>query len=101
MAARFCVGCDHVVLHFKTLRKEGVIPKHVRFQIAMPAVNSVVTPRAFPKKGDLEKVRPGYEEALAAEIDTIVRSIPHEDLALQWDFSWEITQRLWRAAGRL
>ena len=76
---------------FRTLKEKGVIPKAVRFQIAMPLVNSVVTKGIFPVAGDVEKVRPGYEEALAAEIMTIVRKLPADDIALQWDCSWEVT----------
>ena len=76
---------------FRKLKEEGVIPKSVRFQIALPLVNSVVTIGTFPVAGDLEKVRPGYEAALAAEIARIVEELPQDDIALQWDCSWEIT----------
>jgi hypothetical protein len=76
---------------FKTLKKEGVIAPHLRFQISLPLVNSVVTVRTFPEPGDLERVRPGYEEALRSEIAKIAEIIPAEDLAVQWDCSWEIT----------
>jgi len=76
---------------FKTLKKEGVIPPHVRFQVSLPLVNSVVTTATFPETGDLERVRPGYEQALHKEVAQIVDMIPHDDLAIQWDCSWEIT----------
>jgi hypothetical protein len=76
---------------FRKLRQEGVLPKSVRFQIALPLVNSVVTKGTFPVNGDLEKVRPGYEAALAAEIKKIVEKLPADDIAFQWDCSWEIT----------
>jgi hypothetical protein len=75
---------------FKTLREKGEIPPGVRFQIAMPMVNSVVRPLTFPDAGDLARIRPGYEEAIAAELDAILAAIPHEDLALQWDLAWEV-----------
>jgi hypothetical protein len=76
---------------FKTLRKEGVIPQHVRFQVSIPLVNSVVTTLTFPEMSDLGRVRIGYEVALQKEVENIVDMIPHEDLAIQWDCSWEIT----------
>ena len=76
---------------FKTLKKEGVIPQHVRFQVSLPLVNSVVTSLTFPEAGDIDRVRPGYEQALQNEIAQIVDLIPHGDLAIQWDCSWEIT----------
>ena len=75
---------------FKTMRERGVIPPGVRFQISMPMVNSVVRPLIFPDPADLARVRPGYEEAIAAELDAILDAIPHEDLAIQWDLAWEV-----------
>ena len=75
---------------FKTLRKEGVLPADLRFQISMPMVNSVVRSLTFPTPGDLERIRPGYEEAIAAELDAILEAIPHRDLAIQWDLAWEV-----------
>ena len=76
---------------FKTLKKEGMIPPDVRFQVSIPLVNSVVSTLTFPDANDLALVRAGYEEALRAEIEKIVEMIPPEDLAIQWDCSWEIT----------
>jgi hypothetical protein len=75
---------------FKTLRKKGVIPQGMRFQIAMPMVNSVIRSLTFPDPEDLKRLRPGYEEAIAAELDAIFEQIPHEDLAIQWDCAWEV-----------
>lgn len=75
---------------FKTLREKGIFPQSMRFQIAMPMVNSVIRPLTFPVAGDLERLRPGYEEAIAAELAAIFEAIPHEDLAIQWDCAWEI-----------
>jgi hypothetical protein len=75
---------------FKTLRENGVLAKHLRFQVSLPSVNSTLPPRIFPDQSDIAKVRPGYTEALAAEIGTIVQKIPHDDLAIQWDCSTEV-----------
>ncbi|HVA15459.1 MAG TPA: hypothetical protein VNF99_19580 [Stellaceae bacterium] len=75
---------------FKTLREKGILPADLRFQIAIPMVNSVVRPLYFPDPKDLDRVRPGFEEALAAELDAICARIPHRDLAIQWDCAWEI-----------
>ena len=75
---------------FKTLREKGVLPPDIRFQVSMPMVNSVLPPRIVETPGDLEKLRPGYEEALAAELANIVRRIPAKDLAIQWDCSSEL-----------
>jgi hypothetical protein len=76
---------------FRSLRDRGAIPRHLRFQVSLPLVNSVVSPMTFPEPGDIERVRPGYADPLKAEIAKILEKIPHEDLAIQWDCSWEIT----------
>jgi len=76
---------------FKTLREKGLLPRDIRFQISIPMVNSVVRPLYFPEPGDLEKIRPGFEAALAAELAIITRRIPAEDLAIQWDCAWELS----------
>jgi hypothetical protein len=76
---------------FRTLREQGVLPKDMRFQISIPMVNSVVRPLYFQDPADLDKVRPGFEAALAAELAVIVRRIPATDLAIQWDCAWELS----------
>jgi hypothetical protein len=78
---------------FRTLREKGLLPPDLRFQISIPMVNSVVRPLYFPDPKDLDRVRPGFEESLAAELAVIFRLIPHKDLAIQWDCAWE-TQSL-------
>lgn len=75
---------------FRTLREKGKLPERLRFQVSMPSVNSVLPPRVFQVPGDLDKIKPGYEDALAAELQTIVDRIPHDDLAVQWDCSTEL-----------
>jgi hypothetical protein len=72
------------------MKQKGVLPPHVRFQVSIPMVNSVLPPRIFPNVTDLEKIRPGYEATTRAEIATIVDKIPAEDLAIQWDCSTEV-----------
>lgn len=76
---------------YKTLRKEGVVPPDLPFQVSLPLVNSVCSLATFPDLEDLEKVRVGYEDALRAEIEKLIEMIPPDDLAVQWDCSWEIT----------
>src|SRR5262249_31060318 len=75
---------------FRTLREEGLFPADVRFQVSIPMVNSVIRPLYFPTPGDIDKVRPGFEEALAAEIDVLTRRIHARDLAIQWDLAGEL-----------
>jgi hypothetical protein len=75
---------------FQTLKEKGMLPTHLRFQVSIPMVNSVLPPRIFPDQGDLAKIRPGYEVALRAELANIIERIPAKELAIQWDCSTEI-----------
>jgi hypothetical protein len=75
---------------FKTLREKGVLPEGLRFQISIPMVNSVIRPLYFPDPADLARIRPGFEAALAAEVQAILEKIPNRDLAIQWDCAWEL-----------
>ncbi len=75
---------------FRTLREQGILAKNLRFQISIPMVNSVIRPLYFPDPADLQRVRPGFEAALAAEVAAIAEKIPHRDLAIQWDCAWEL-----------
>src|SRR5262249_57401711 len=68
----------------------GVIPAHLRFQVSIPMINSVLPPRIFPNRDDLDKVRPGYQAATRAEVAKIVEKIPANELAIQWDCSTEV-----------
>jgi len=75
---------------FRTLRERGVLRDDIRFQVSIPSVNSVIAPRVFPEPGDLEKIRPGYEDAVMGELETILEKIPGDDLAIQWDCATEL-----------
>jgi hypothetical protein len=75
---------------FRTMKEKGVLPPHLRFQVSIPMVNSVLPPRIFPNQHDLAKIRPGYEAALRAELANIIERIPASELAIQWDCSTEI-----------
>ena len=70
--------------------RRASLPKHLRFQVSLASVNSALPPRIFPNKADIAKIRPGFTDALAAEVDTIVKHIPNDDLAIQWDCSTEV-----------
>src|ERR1700716_4032662 len=75
---------------FRTLKEKGVLPRHLRFQVSMPMVNSALPPRVFPVEGDLDKIKPGFEAALRAELAKIVEKIPAKELAIQWDCATEV-----------
>jgi hypothetical protein len=84
---------------FRVMKERGVLPKHLRFQVSIPMVNSVLPPRIFPNQDDLAKIRPGYAAATRAEIATIIAKIPNDELALQWDCSTELQDAYGAIAG--
>ena len=75
---------------FRTMKEKGVLAPHLRFQVSIPMVNSVLPPRIFPNRDDLDRIRPGYEAATRAEIEMMVSKIPARELAIQWDCSTEV-----------
>jgi hypothetical protein len=75
---------------FRTMREKGQLPQHLRFQVSIPSVNSTLPARIFADVSDLDKIRPGFRDALEAEILKIIEKIPNEDLAIQWDCASEV-----------
>lgn len=75
---------------FRTMRDKGVLREDIRFQVSIPSVNSVIAPRVFREPGDLDRIRPGYEDAVLGELETILEKIPGDDLAIQWDCATEL-----------
>jgi hypothetical protein len=72
---------------FRYIKKDGIIPQGVRFQVCIPLVFSAV--RFFFPDEDVEKVGPGFTEATRAEVAKIVEMIPNDDLAIQFDLAVE------------
>jgi len=77
---------------FKTLKRDGALAPHLRFQVSLPMVNSAAPPRIFESDDDCAIVREGYADALGAELDTLVQHIPHDELAIQWDCATELQE---------
>ena len=73
---------------FRQLKKDGVIPAHLRFQICLPLTYSAVT-SFFPDPADHARIVPGFTQALRAEVQKIVEKIPPSELAIQWDLAVE------------
>ncbi|KAI2633147.1 hypothetical protein GGS26DRAFT_555458 [Hypomontagnella submonticulosa] len=73
----------------KRLRQQDVIPSNVRFQIGLPSPYSVLIGHVKPELVDM--IEPLYEQRLGETIDHIVTHIPHDDMVIQWDLSFEMT----------
>ncbi|HTW88808.1 MAG TPA: hypothetical protein VMD75_12470, partial [Candidatus Binataceae bacterium] len=74
---------------FKTLRKEGVLPRDMRFQVSLPLTNSAID-IFFRDAEDYPRIKPGFEEAMRTEIAKMCEKIPPTDLAISWDCCIEI-----------
>jgi hypothetical protein len=73
---------------FTRLRREGVVPPGLRFQVCLPTAMSsacmYVSPRAHD---DYLRV---YERSLLRALDDITAVIPHQELCIQWDICQEV-----------
>jgi hypothetical protein len=73
---------------FDRLRREGVVPPGMRFQVCLPTAMSsawlYVSPRAHE---DYVRV---YERSLLGALARIIAAVPHRDLSLQWDICQEV-----------
>lgn len=74
---------------FRKLRDQGVIPKGVRFQVALPLTESATRP-FIDTAEHWEILWNAYNECMTREIKDICSAIPHEDLSIQWDICVEV-----------
>ncbi|MGW8483122.1 hypothetical protein ACWGJP_08265 [Microbacterium sp. NPDC055903] len=73
---------------FTRLRAEGAIPAGIRFQVSLPTTVAVVSSFFFGE--DRARIDPVYTAALLGEVEEILATIPHADLAIQWDVASEM-----------
>jgi hypothetical protein len=73
---------------FARLRREGVVPPGLRFQVCLPTAMSsaymYVSPRAHE---DYLRV---YERSLLRALDGILTAVPPRELSIQWDICQEV-----------
>jgi hypothetical protein len=91
-SASFDTGYDRAAIQsyniFSRLRREGVIPRHIRFQVSLPTPMASGYMYVSPKAR--EAYLPVYERALLSALGRIAGAIPAEDLAIQWDVCQEV-----------
>jgi hypothetical protein len=73
---------------FLAARAAGHISNSVRFQVCLPTPWAVVMP--FCQQPDAQQIYPAYEQAMLREVERIASTIPHHDLAIQWDVCIEM-----------
>jgi len=73
---------------FDALQQQGTIPAGVRMQLQYPTPLASVAGTIAPE--DLPAVAPAYEQALFADLDTLLDRLPHDRVAVQWDIAVEM-----------
>jgi hypothetical protein len=73
---------------FATLKKEGAIAAHSRFQVSLPTVMAVAT--SYIEPASLPLVVPALERSLLGEVEAVVAAVPADELAIQWDVAAEM-----------
>jgi hypothetical protein len=72
------------------LRDQGVVPKHLRFQVSLPTTAAFLNAHLVYEHHAI--VEPIYRGQLFREVDEICETVRHQDLAIQWDVSTEMGQ---------
>jgi SAM-dependent methyltransferase len=81
---------DTAIASYKTfacLKRDGVIPAHCRFQLALPTPLAPIS--AFVAPELQAALEPIYEASVLAEVRQILAAVPHDQLAVQWDTRFE------------
>ena len=79
---------------FARLKQQGKIPAHCRFQVDLVPAHSVIW--LFLQDNLHRAFDPIYNDAVRREIDKLAESIPHEELAIQFDVASAVFARLQR-----
>jgi len=73
---------------FVRLRKEGVIPRHLRFQVTL--ATPMATGFMYVSPVGRDRYLRAYERSLLLDLDAILAGIPHRDLSIQFDVCQEV-----------
>ncbi|MEM7112031.1 MAG: hypothetical protein AAF614_06335 [Chloroflexota bacterium] len=73
---------------FEEAKKNGRLPAHTRFQVSLPTPWGICMSALYPAAVPI--VEPAYEAAMLREVETILATIPHDQLAIQWDVCLEM-----------
>jgi SAM-dependent methyltransferase len=73
---------------FARLKRDGVIQSACRLQVCLPTPLAPIS--AFVAAEDQAALEPIYEAQMLRELGEITATIPHEQLAIQWDTNVEL-----------
>ena len=68
---------------FAQLKRDGAIPPHCRFQLSLPTPLAPIS--AFVDPDHQAQLEPVYEARVLEELAQILATVPHDQLAIQWD----------------
>jgi ubiquinone/menaquinone biosynthesis C-methylase UbiE len=72
---------------FARLKRDGVVPVACRFQACLPTPLAPISAFVVPEhQGALEGA---YEDRLLGELRLVLQTVPHDQLAIQWDTNFE------------
>ncbi|HWI22411.1 MAG TPA: hypothetical protein VNT22_07335 [Baekduia sp.] len=80
---------------FKSARDAGVLPSHAKLLVAFPHSTDAVIHAV--EAASFEAIYEAYVAQLQVSVQEIADSIPHEDLAMQWDIPTAAV--LWTGGG--
>src|SRR5207244_11747582 len=72
---------------FAALRREGVIPVGVRFQVEYPTPLASIGAYVVPEQQ--QALLGSYERAMFADLGRLLAAVPHAEVAVQWDVAVE------------
>ena len=87
-ALNYAAAAKDSYRQFVELKKAGTIAAATKFQVSLPTAVAVMSGFIVPESQAL--VEKPYTEALKKELVEIEKSIPHKDLAIQWDVCHEV-----------
>ena len=88
---------DHAIKSyavFAELKRQGVVPAHVKFQVDLVPAHSVIW--LYVQEDLHPAVDTLFNDAVLREIDKIAAAIPHDQLAIQFDIASAVFARLER-----
>ncbi len=72
---------------YAQMKAKGELGADTRFQVSLPTPLAILT--SFIAKDAQEAIEPSLEAGFLGELDRIVRAIPSDQLAVQWDVAVE------------
>jgi hypothetical protein len=84
----YAAAAQESYAQFAELKKAGKIAAGTKFQVSLPTAVAVLS--GFIVSDSQAPVEKPYTDALKREVHEIARSIPNQDLAIQWDVAHEV-----------